>query len=257
MHELGLSLRRAAFGLIPPYNNLIYSICQRYVDRYHNRTDSRMERNGEIYFLQKIAPQLTRDFDVGANVGKWTTHILQFNPDVEVHCFEPSKITFECLQSNNFPANVTLNNLGVSASAGSSVLHVAHALAGVNSLYASDLTTATETVELTTLDSYCQQHAIAQLDLLKIDVEGYEFQVLEGSNEMLSEGKISIIQVEYNDRFIYARVFLKDIFDYLKPLGYHAYKLMPDHLREYIEYSTSLDNFQFSNWVFSLKPLQI
>lgn len=257
MHQAWLSFRRAAFGLIPPYNDTIYRFCQRYVDRYHNRNDSRMERNGEIYFLQKIAPQLKSVFDVGANVGEWTKHILRFNGAIQVHCFEPSKVTFERLQANLFPPNVSLNNLGVSSSAGSSVLHVAQELAGINSLYANEMLNATEDIQLTTLDLYCQQHAVEHIDMLKIDVEGHEFQVLKGADQMLSEGRISIIQFEYNDSFIYARVFLKDIFDYLKPLGYSAYKLMPDHLREYRDYSTKLDNFQFSNWVFSLSPLQI
>jgi len=41
-----------------------------------------------------------------------------------------------------------------------------------------------------TIDNYCRQHQIGMVDLLKVDVEGAEYQVLLGAREMLKGKKI-------------------------------------------------------------------
>jgi len=58
------------------------------------------------------------------------------------------------------------------------------------------------TVKQVTIDDFVTEQNIAQIDLLKVDVEGFELQVLVGSQNALRNGIISVIQLEqhFNDQ---------------------------------------------------------
>ena len=49
-------------------------------------------------------------------------------------------------------------------------------------------------VPIDTLDNFCRREGIRKIDLLKIDVEGFEFAVLDGANEMLLNTTAIIIE---------------------------------------------------------------
>jgi Methyltransferase FkbM domain len=46
------------------------------------------------------------------------------------------------------------------------------------------------------INSFCSEENISQIDILKVDVQGAEFDVLNGAKEMMSSGSISIIYCE-------------------------------------------------------------
>ena len=58
----------------------------------------------------------------------------------------------------------------------------------------SDLTT--ETVDIVTLDEFCQTKRIDQINYLKIDTEGGDLEVLKGAANMLTEQRIDFVEVE-------------------------------------------------------------
>jgi len=107
----------------------------------------------------------------------------------------------------------------------------------------------TETIHLSTLDDYCTEQKINLINFMKIDTEGHDFAVLKGSERMLSEKRIAMIQFEYGGCNLDSRVQLGDIFAFLQPYGYKLYKVYPDSLRFYPDYSQSLETFKYSNWV--------
>ena len=51
-------------------------------------------------------------------------------------------------------------------------------------------------IKATTLDQYCKENEIEKIDLLKIDVEGHDFEVLLSSKALLKESRIKLIKVE-------------------------------------------------------------
>ena len=101
--------------------------------------------------------------------------------------------------------------------------------AGTNSLYpvpgASQA--AQENVVTITLDSYADQSGVARFALVKIDAEGHDLAVLHGARALLAEHRITVAQFEYNHRWILARFFLRDAFEFLLALGYRVGKLTP------------------------------
>ena len=241
----------------PADDSHVYEVCQAYVNRYRGDNNEDIHNNGELRLLQERLPTAKVVFDVGANVGKWAKLALGINPGLQLHCFEPSRNTFATLAGHKFPANVILNNFGLSSQPGEQVLHVFDELSGLNSLYKREgledgwhLNTQqkTETIQLDTLDNYCAQHQIAAIDFLKLDVEGHELEAFRGARQLIQQGQVQCIQFEYGGRNIDAHVLLKYIFDFFKPFPYQFYKVFPEALRPIERYDQRLENFQYSNW---------
>jgi FkbM family methyltransferase len=255
MNALVKHLGKTALRLLPDHP-LVYRFCQRYVDRYRGENNGDMTTNGELRFLQQLLPQCRTVFDVGANVGQWARLALSINPQLDLHCFEPSRPTFERLQSVGLPANVACNNFGLGAAAEETTLFVFGDGCGTNSLYQRDgledwglaPNTGQETIRLETLANYCRQRNIPAIDLVKLDIEGHELAALRGMSDWLAAGRIGALQLEYGGCNIDARVFFKDIWDFFMRLPYSFYKIHPCALQKTETYSQALDNFQHQNW---------
>lgn len=53
-----------------------------------------------------------------------------------------------------------------------------------------------EKIEVTTGDRFCNEHSISEIDILKIDTEGYELEVLQGFNQLIEKNQIKTIYCE-------------------------------------------------------------
>ncbi|MGE0862255.1 MAG: FkbM family methyltransferase [Vicinamibacterales bacterium] len=136
--------------------------------------------------------------DVGANVGQTTLAVLRAFPTASVHAFEPVRSTFDLLhQAVGCDPRVRLNHQAVSdrpglvhvqLEAASDMSHVVTGAAGGG--------VGVESVAAVTLDGYCEQHAIAHIDILKSDTEGHDLQVLMGARGLLDQGRIDWVFVE-------------------------------------------------------------
>ena len=50
--------------------------------------------------------------------------------------------------------------------------------------------------KIVSLDKYCRDHKIDNIDLLKIDTQGYEEEILEGSKNLIKSNNIKVIEDE-------------------------------------------------------------
>ena len=166
-----------------------------------------VERAEEIFYLNYLRAGMIV-FDVGANVGEMSLLFSRFVADGTVHAFEASAEVYSRLQTVCTLAgrrNVVLNHCVVFDRAGVVDLHVYQEHLGWNSLAARPLAKyginvpapIIERVQATTVDDYCQGHGIEHIDLLKIDVEGAEYQVLQGADRMLRAKQIRCLTFEF------------------------------------------------------------
>lgn len=243
---------------ILPLKKSFYEICTLYSNKYNSENNCDMKTNGEYQFIKNNLKNCNVVFDVGANIGEWTTEALNINPKLHIHCFEPSSYTFKKLQQNKFNKNVLCNNFGLSSKATTQELHIFEEGAGINSLYKRhgletsfnlETQSKSEQIKLTTLDKYCKTNTVEKIDFLKIDVEGHELEVFKGGKNLIQQEKIKMIQFEYGGCNIDAKVLLKDIFDFFKNTNYNFYKIYPKHLKLIKMYDQKLENFQYQNWV--------
>jgi FkbM family methyltransferase len=140
-------------------------------------------------------------FDVGANVGQSVATFRRLLPDCTLHSFEPGPAAFrELAEAVRGLRNVHVVNAGVGSSSGSQTLiendHSDMSSFLRPSIAAWGAVVAETQIAITTLEDYCTAHAVEQIDLLKIDTQGYELEVLRGAGRMLGVGAISLIYME-------------------------------------------------------------
>lgn len=123
--------------------------------------------------------------DVGGNIG---LHTVRFSPLFQtVHSFEPSTINFECLRKNTESLdNVILYQQGLGNRAETVIIQLpadANNCGNFSIVDFADNTeqTVNETIEIQTLDSF----ELAP-DLIKIDVQGFDYNVLVGASKTIA-----------------------------------------------------------------------
>ncbi len=167
--------------------------------------------------------------DVGANVGHWSRSLLaaasaaERMADTRLHAFEPDARAYERLAQALDGALATLSPVALSDRVGAAAFHVVAPAAGTNSLHLApgDVARA-ETVPTVTLDSYAERSGIHRFALVKVDTEGHDLTVLRGARDLLAGHRIGVVQFEYNHRWVFARAFLRDAFDFLAEFGYRS-----------------------------------
>ncbi|MCG2419886.1 FkbM family methyltransferase [Aequorivita sp. F47161] len=164
-------------------------------------------------------------FDVGANQGQSVKSFQAAYPTSQIHSFEPSKICFEVLRKN-FPnsKNLKIINKAVGGEKGSLKFNE-YAWSALNSLLKRSFTKSeiidNYMVDVITIDDYCKENKIFQINVLKTDTEGYELEVLKGAERMMNENSIQFIYCEifFYENYIDQSSF-GDIYNYLLQKGY-------------------------------------
>ncbi len=143
-------------------------------------------------------------FDVGANTGITTVWLAKHSR--KVYAFEPEMSNCNTLKCNlliNQINNVKLENTAISNFNGYGTLHILEGY-GHHSLGNPKTTSevAQKKVKIQTIDSYCYKNKIDSIDILKVDVEGFEAEVLKGAKKMIKGKKIKFIVFEISDKIL-------------------------------------------------------
>ncbi len=225
-------------------------------DGYNN---CNMLTNGEFLFLNEFVkdkPDLII-FDIGANIGEWSSEVIKINSTIKIFAFEPNPTTFKKFISyhvNNI--NISAFNLGLSDKQNDDISFYSYSLSVLDGLYdrpiLKDILKEVPTeikVSISTLDHFCQENSIEHIDLVKIDTEGEEYRILVGASNMLEKGAISAIQFEYGGCYEDSKCKLEDVYNMLRSFHYAIYRLLPNGKTQITEWNPSLENFQYSNYI--------
>lgn len=181
-----------------------------------------------------FAPLIPADavvLDVGAHAGQFAKLFARLAPRGRVYAFEPSAYARSVLGpalAVGGKGRVEVVPMGLSDKAGDQVLHtpvkrrgglgfgIAH-LGGEPSGAGVD-----QTIALTTLDRFVEARGLARLDLIKLDIEGWELRALRGGQRAL-ERFGPALYVEVDDAML-ARAgdSAEGLFAWLAQLGYAA-----------------------------------
>ena len=212
--------------------------------------------SGETALLDLLPPEATV-FDVGANRGDYALAVLNRRPQAHVHCFEPSKCTFDLLCKALQNKNAVLNDCGLGEREDEMTLYSNEAGSGLASLTRRRLDhfgvqmNLEEKVRITTLDKYCTERGIERIDLLKVDVEGHEMGVFKGGSRLLENRQVRTVMFEFGGCNIDTRTYFQDFYYYLQSLGVSSLqRITPSgKLVEVSQYSEDLEYFRTTNYV--------
>lgn len=164
-------------------------------------------------------------FDIGANVGVYTILASKVK-HVNTVCIEPLSVTYEKLRDNiqiNRLNNVTSLNIGLSYE--KSKLYFTTDKDTMNGVVTVSDTNNREEIDVDTLDNIGKLYGVP--NIIKIDVEGFEANVLKGAQKVLQDKKLEVIIIELNGSGIKYGFNDDEIHNDLKKLEFSAFKYIP------------------------------
>ncbi len=195
--------------------------------------------------------------DIGANTGLYTVIGAKSNPDATFYTFEPHPANCKRLRHNiqlNGLKNVsafqqavgnTNSNIQFFVPKTGEIIDTSSALQDFSqSTYGGKISWIDITVGQTTLDNFVEMNSVSRVDLMKVDVEGYELMVFDGGKKLIEKFRPVII----------CEIFLNDekrnyFHQFIKQHGYVTYTILEEGLvrtdGELIQNETGL-NYLFS-----------
>ncbi len=237
----------------------------RLFDWAENNGCSDPRRNGEAWLVGELMRRHRERagsrpfvvFDAGANAGDYTAMVFENAAasacEVEVHAFEPSAAARARLAAR-FGDTTHLRIVGkaLGERAGRAVLH-----GGADGNTQASLAVRPEAtasigkdveVEVAALADYLEETRVERVDLLKLDVEGFELAALRGLGEALRPERVGVVQFEYGGTTLDAGASLRALFALLMARGYRVAKLLPRGI-EPRNYASWMEHFRYANYV--------
>jgi FkbM family methyltransferase len=191
--------------------------------------------------------------DIGANMGFYSLALATLNPALNVQSFEPQPRIYSCFATNislnKLESQVKIYNYGLGSKEDILKMYIpAFTGSGGGSfanLHMEEGAAEEVLVSVKSLDTLVPTNS--KVDLIKIDVEGFEFEVIQGGLELIQSSKPTIV-IELLRKWM--KPFGKqpqDVINLLKPLGYEVFSIGSSHLTSIIDIdeSTFETNFIF------------
>jgi FkbM family methyltransferase len=144
--------------------------------------------------------------DIGANIGLSVVALAALVPRGRVLAVEPGPATAEALARtialNGLEERVTVERSAIGAATGEAAFHADAAHSAGSKLVDAGTMDRERlapplTVPVTTVDALLARHALPRLDLVKVDVEGFEGDVLDGAAATIAAHRPAFI-MEFN-----------------------------------------------------------
>lgn len=148
-------------------------------------------------------------WDVGSNIGHYTKIFSDLvGPEGTILAFEPSPINFSklVLATQNL-SNVKLFNFGLGNIKSNVLFKQGDDNIGATSriISGSENILSSLSVPIMVPDEFIIENEFSCPDVVKIDVEGYELEVVQGLKKTLTKNKISVIGIEVHFKILEER----------------------------------------------------
>lgn len=177
-----------------------------------------------------LQPYFSKDpiaFDIGSNKGDWADVLIR-----SVHSmvlFEPNEILLHYTMVRfDTLINVSYQQIGIgSETKESDFFFFTNYNNGLSSIYFNQfyidekLPMQKGKIILRSLDEFVTRDQ--RIDIIKIDVEGADYDVLLGARKLLSEKRIKFIQIEFSNHYVLAGRTFEDVVTLVRQYGYDVF----------------------------------
>jgi len=169
-------------------------------------------------------------FDVGSHLGQTALHFRKSFPSASIHCFEPTVENFAKLKANTKgKRQIRINQLALGNARTTVTMRTGQSDQTNQVIRNYEKTAAIKEmpiVRMETIDSYMKDKGLSNIDLLKIDVEGYELEVLEGAEDALKRGRVKAVLAECDfDPKDTQHTYFNDLWDHLRSKNFSFFGL--------------------------------
>ena len=170
--------------------------------------------------------------DIGSNKGQFILLIEKLFPNKMVYSFEPIKEMIDKQKKFfKYKKNIIFNNLALGSSITSKDFLITNRMDSSSFLKIAEdkneskkyLIKEKRNIKISTLDSILLNEKISRPILIKMDVQGYELEVLKGSNDLLKKTDYLLLEVSENEMY-QNQPTEKIIIKYLKDLNFDIFK---------------------------------
>lgn len=245
--------------LLIKFNKLLLDLCLSALG-YGNWRG--MKESGEDFFIKKYLSnnQIKLCLDVGANIGNYSKLLLE-ETNSKVISFEPMPFNFKKLSNNlsDYSDRTILVNKGISSKSGTLDINYNENLPSFASFIRESnhheyvQNNETLEIEVISIDDFIRENHITEIDFIKIDVEGFESEVIEGAFETFNSIKPKYVQIEYGWHQLIRNVNLNYFAKKLS--NYNVYQLTYNNMK-LVDPKDSYANFYlYSNFIFIRKDI--
>lgn len=245
-------------------NNIIFSLSLS-AKGYNNYGS--LEKTGEKTFVKNIANDIKLSLDIGANIGKYSKLLIK-ETDSYILAFEPLNEAFNSLNKivNEYPNRIEAFKVALGDQKIEKNLNFTDVKSEKAtfleeydklSFYKKNLNKKT-LVKIITLDDFIYQNdnlKKREIDLIKIDTEGYELEVIKGSKKVIEQNKPKYIQLEFNIHQLFKNHTIYEFSKHLK--NYELFQILPfgNKLLKVNPEKAETNIFHLTNFVYIRKDL--
>ena len=227
-------------------NNVNYNVpeCGASDGRNH---DYNQAFTSEKFYSLLVGTDSPLIIDIGAHVGETIRYFKNIFPKSEILSFEPDVVNFEKLKQVAGEFGVECFNFALGSESGEKTFYKQeHSHLGSlkeidihskDSLgYAERAKNEERVVKCLTLDTFILNKDIKKIDLLKIDVQGFELDVLKGAKKALEISSAVSVEISLFDFYKREDRKLGSIINIFEDLGFELYDIIkisknPSNLR--------------------------
>jgi FkbM family methyltransferase len=186
---------------------------------------------GTLHIIRKCLRQNDAFIDVGANIGLMSLLASRLiGQKGKVYAFEPEPATFTILERNieiNRITNVRTFRIALGSASTTEIIYSNLARSRESaSLIKPQSNSEGVPIQVETLDKFITTNHVADVRMMKIDVEGWELEVLRGARQLLSSPYAPIICIEYSSVHPFYNGQILDLYEYILNINqYRIYKL--------------------------------
>jgi FkbM family methyltransferase len=184
-------MRKVYSWYLPDYD-------QHYEEWMKINNETEYQRLQREYALGRVN-QFRRAIDIGGNIGFWSRDFCNRFQHVEI--FEPDPSNIKCLEANLIDKNnYNLYKIGLGAKSEQKTFYQSLTSSGAHSFFREQVfedNVEESTLEIKTLDSF----QFTDVDLIKIDTQGSEYDILLGARQTLLENDCVLnVEIEHKNK---------------------------------------------------------